>query len=172
MLEGHVGRLYVGFEGSAAEVDWMVEQFRIEWATAGATAADVGAHCPCRTALALAAEFPADLQIAVLPSATVETIAKVLEINPNCAIQAHAGDGVIRIKPAEGKEERGEGRGLGTSVPSGATADDASVLVALRRVAAAASGTMIVLRNPDGVAFNAADVWGPPGPEFPRHAGH
>ena len=34
------------------------------------------------------------------------------------------------------------------------------------RVAAAAGGKMIVLKNPDGVALDAADVWGPPGPEI------
>ena len=76
-----------------------------EWAAAGAAAADVGAHRPAEPLWRWLADFPADLQIHVLPSATVETIAKVLEIDPNCAIQAHAGDGVIRIKLEEKREE-------------------------------------------------------------------
>ena len=127
---------------------------------------DAGAHPRAEPLWRRLTEFPADLQIHVLPSATVETIAKVLEIHPNCAIQAHAGDGVIRIKLEEGREERGEGRELGTSVASGAAADDHSGLGALRRVAAAAGGKMIVWKNPDGAALSAAEVWGPPSPEF------
>ena len=43
------------------------------------------------------AEFPADARIGVLPGKIVPTIVELLKIAPDCAIHAHAGDGVIRI---------------------------------------------------------------------------
>lgn len=163
VLEGHVGRLYVGLEGSAAEVEWMVEQLRARWAAIGAAAAMSIPTARAELFWRRLAEFPADLQMHVLPSATVGTIAKVLNLHPTCAIQAHAGDGVIRVKLGAKNDTE---RGLGTSVPGSATTDDASVPEALRRVAAAAGGKMIVLKNGNGAALGAADLWGPPGPEL------
>ena len=97
-LEGNVGRLYVGFEGTAAEVDWMVEQLQREWAAAGVAEPIAHSRRIGRNALAVALPtFPADVEIRVLPSAVVGTIGKLLESAPPCAIQAHAGDGVIRL---------------------------------------------------------------------------
>ena len=63
VLEGHVGRLYVGFEGPAAEVDWMVEQLRGEWAAAGAAAPMLVPTGRAEPLWRWLTEFPADLQI-------------------------------------------------------------------------------------------------------------
>jgi glycolate oxidase FAD binding subunit len=111
VLAGNIGRLYVGFEGPVAEVDWMVEQLRSQWADAGATepmlipTTRAGSLWQCLT------DFAADLHVNVLPSDVVGTIAKILEIEPDCAIHAHAGDGVIRVQwKGERREEGGEGR--------------------------------------------------------------
>ena len=106
MLEGNVGRLYVGFEGAAAEVDWMVEQLRGRWAAAGATAPMLIPTGRAEPLWRWLTEFAADVQINVLPGAVIETIAKTLEIDPDCAIHAHAGDGVIRVKLGEGERTR------------------------------------------------------------------
>ena len=95
--EGHAGRLYVGFEGSAAEVDWMVGQLRNEWAAAGIAAPMVASATDAEKLWRWLAEFPADAKISVLPGAVVETIVKLLEREPGCAIQSHAGDGVIHV---------------------------------------------------------------------------
>ena len=155
VLEGHVGRLYVGFEGPAAEVDWMVEQLRSEWAAAGAAAAMLVPTPRAEPLWRRLAEFPADLQIHVLPSAMVETIAKVLEIHPNCAIQAHAGDGVIRIKL--------EGRGLRDLAGH-------SLHRSFRRLAQRGHCRRRqddrIEEIPTASRSSAADLWGPPGPEF------
>jgi glycolate oxidase FAD binding subunit len=181
MLIGSVGRFYVGFEGTTIDVDWMVEQLRHNWIAAGATEPILIPTSRAESLWNWLTEFPADVQIKVLPSAVIETIAKTLEIDPNCAIRAHAGDGVIRVKVAEGRGERGEereeGRGLGTSVPSALptksqnpkipksqTFSPTSILERLRELTTAMGGKMIVQKPADGMT--PGDIWGPPGPEF------
>ena len=107
-------------------------------------------------------DFPANVQISVLPSAVVATVAKIVQIDPECAVQVHAGDGVIRASlPLPSGEGRGEGDALATTVSSAG-----QPISELRAVAAAAGGKMIVLRHADGLVPTAADVWGPPGPEM------
>jgi glycolate oxidase FAD binding subunit len=176
MLIGSVGRFYVGFEGTTIDVDWMVEQLRGNWIAAGATEPVLISTSRAESLWNWLTEFPADVQINVLPSAVIETIAKTLEIDPNCVIRAHAGDGVIRVKVAEGRGERGEGRGLGTSVPSALPTKSQnlkipksqifsppSILERLRELATAMGGKMIVRKPADGMT--PIDIWGPPGPE-------
>lgn len=101
VLQGNVGRLYVGFEGPAAEVDWMVEQLRAEWAASGATAPMLVPTPRAEPLWRWLAEFPATEQFHVLPSKTIEKIVELLKIDPTCAIQAHAGDGIIRVSSEE-----------------------------------------------------------------------
>ena len=108
VLAGNVGRLYVGFEGPTAEVDWMVEQLRGSWAEAGATEPMLVPTTRAEQLWRWLADFPAHVQINVLPSAVVATIANLLKVDPNCTIHTHAGDGVIHIK---GRGARDEGRG-------------------------------------------------------------
>jgi len=97
VLEGNVGRLYVGFEGPAAEVEWMLGRLREDWTAAGMISPMLLPELADDRFWQWMSEFPADSQIDVLPSQTVETIAEVLKSAPDCAIQAHAGDGVIFI---------------------------------------------------------------------------
>ncbi len=160
--EGNVGRLYVGFEGTAAEVAWMVEQLRDQWMAVGATAPMLVPAAGADPLWRWLVDFPANVQMGVLPSAVVATVAEIVRIDPECAIQAHAGDGVIRASlPLASGEVRGEGG------PSAANASSAGQRISqLRAVAAAAGGKMIVLRHANGFVPTAADVWGPPGPEM------
>jgi len=155
MSAGAVGRLYVGFEGAAAEVDWMVEQLRQEWAAAGATAPLLVPAAHTESLWRWLADFAADVQINVLPSTVVATMAKILPLDPKCAIQAHAGDGAIRVRLplllGDGQSEE-----FSAAHPIGQ----------LRQIATAAGGKMIGLGRPGGAALTAADVWGPPGPEI------
>jgi glycolate oxidase FAD binding subunit len=110
VLQGNVGRLHVGFEGPAAEVDWMVEQLRSEWATSGATAPMLVPTPRAEPLWRWLAEFPTAEQFNVLPGQTIEKIVELLQIDPTCAIQAHAGDGVICVNTADsrGLTARGE----------------------------------------------------------------
>jgi glycolate oxidase FAD binding subunit len=101
LADGYVARLCVGFEGSSVEVEWMLAKLSEEW-----TAAAVASLLPLRmqddTPWRWIAEFPADETINVLPSKLVETVAELLRSSPDCSIQAHAGDGVIRVSRKDG----------------------------------------------------------------------
>jgi FAD/FMN-containing dehydrogenase len=44
------------------------------------------------------ADFPAAMQISTLPSRTVELMAGLRELLPQCCLQAHAGNGLIRVQ--------------------------------------------------------------------------
>jgi glycolate oxidase FAD binding subunit len=161
--EGNAGRLYVGFEGAAAEVAWMVDQLRDLWSSVGAGAPMVVLAADAEPVWRWLVDFPANIQINVLPSDLVATVAKIVEMHPECAIQAHAGDGVIRISlplpPGDGGA--GEGGVAATTISS-----PVASISRLRALAAAAGGKLVVLRHADGFASTVADVWGPPGPEM------
>ena len=72
-------RLYVGFEGPAAEVEWMLEQLREEWTALGMTSPVLMPNLATDRLWRWLAEFPADFRIGVLPSKTVETIVELLQ---------------------------------------------------------------------------------------------
>jgi glycolate oxidase FAD binding subunit len=95
--EYNVARLYVGFEGSAAEVEWMLGQLRQEWTALGMTSPVLMPNVAADRLWRWIVESPADVQLSVLPSRVVETIVELLKISPDCTIHAHAGDGVIRV---------------------------------------------------------------------------
>ena len=110
VLEGNVGRLYVGFEGPAEEVEWMLGRLRDEWSAAGMTSPVLMPGLATDRLWRWIAEFPGDMRLGVLPSQLIATIVELLETWPNCAVAAHAGDGVYsRRTREERREERGEG---------------------------------------------------------------
>jgi glycolate oxidase FAD binding subunit len=157
-----IGRLCVAFEGAAAEVAWMVEQVRVLWNSLGAAAPMVVPAADAERLWRWLVDFPANLQVSVLPGEAVATVAKIVEMHPDCAIQAHAGNGVIRISlPLPSGEGRGESGEAATTESS-----PAALVSRLRSAAAAAGGRLIVLRHADGFAPTAAEAWGPPGPEM------
>ncbi len=97
LLDGNACRLYVGFEGSAAEVEWMLDTLHQGWAALGMTSPVLMPNLATDKLWRWIAEFPADVSISVLPSKLIETISELLKTAPGCAIHAHAGDGVIRV---------------------------------------------------------------------------
>jgi glycolate oxidase FAD binding subunit len=146
-------QLYVGFEGTTADVHWMAEQLCREWAEAGVTAPILIADASVETLWRSFADSTADVEIRVLPSAVVGLIGKLLESAPPCAIHARAGDGLVRLSLWNGS---GEGQAFSEMHP----------LARIRAMAAAFEGTTTVLRHPEGVELSAADMWGPAGPEL------
>ncbi len=156
-------RLCVGLEGSSEEVDWMVEELHRDWNAAGVgvTRQWTGPYGdPIWQQLT---EMPGNaelsMEIHVLPSATVATLGKLLPLVPHGAIQARAGNGVIRI----GLSCRAEDcRCVGEADAVGPTA--VALIRQLREIAAAAGGKLVVAQHPDDTPLTAADIWGPPGP--------
>jgi FAD/FMN-containing dehydrogenase len=102
--EGNVARLCVGFEGSSVEVEWMLAKLNEEWTAAGVASSPLSFKSRDDTPWCWMAEFPADETINVLPGKLVETVAEVLKDSPDCAIQAHAGNGIIRISRTNGND--------------------------------------------------------------------
>jgi glycolate oxidase FAD binding subunit len=150
-----VGRLLVGFEGAADEVQWMVEQLSGELRAAGkvepATIAD--AQTPqvwdglTQGLDGVGGDGHLSVSATVLPSRVVDVMARLVQAVPGCSLQAHAGSGVIAARfdvssPTEVK-----------SLLSGQ----------LRPAASAAGANLVVTSYPEGVGLNIADVWGPPG---------
>jgi len=147
MLGSSRARLLVGFEGTEAEVDWMVGQLRDEWRSLGVSSMMTLLAAEANLLWNWLTDFPAEVQISVRPGAVVETIERVLQLDPSSSIQAQAGNGVIRVRfsslPPEELAELWADR--------------------LRPTVAAADGKMVVLSCPQGVELARDEIWGPPG---------
>jgi len=154
--ESSVARLVVGFEGSQSEVDWMIGRLRDEWSEQGVSTpvviSSAASSTTARTAWKWLGELPADVQINVRPGATVAMIKHVLRLDPQCSIQSHAGNGVVRAKwsPAA----------LAASVSE--TPAAAALCNELRPAAADSGGVATMLSLPDDVGLSTRDIWGPP----------
>ncbi len=150
-------RLAVGLEGTAAEVEWMVHRLQDEWRQAAVAATVTLRGLRADPLWERLTEFPTEtgnghgetpivIQINVLPGAVVEAVRSVLDADPQASILAHAGGGVIyarlRLK----------------------TAEAAAVLDERLRPAVSPSGSLVVLRQPEGLALGPHTVWGPPRP--------
>jgi glycolate oxidase FAD binding subunit len=104
---GDLSRIVVRVEGTEIEVAWLVDRVTSELAVAGATDPSRLIDDSAKSLWERQVEFsgqgagsaddgsPLVLQFAVSPSAVVGMITKVLAVDPNCAIQAHAASGVI-----------------------------------------------------------------------------
>jgi glycolate oxidase FAD binding subunit len=140
-------RLIVAFEGSRSEVDWMVGRLEEEWRQEGVSPLMTVGQSEAGPMWDWLSEFPAHVQINAPPGATTDMVARVLRLDPAAAIQAHAGNGVIRLR---------------LSPP--VLAELGQVLRGrLRPAVTAAGGRMVVLCCPDGADLTRQDVWGPPG---------
>ena len=145
MTESSVARLLVGFEGSQVEVEWMVEQIRKEWGELGISGT-ITTHQPGPAgAWGWLSELPADVQINVLPSATIAMVEQLLKLDQNCSIQSHAGNGVIRVKLSPRRQLTAE-----------------LLRSEFRPAVADFGGNMVLLCAPDDEELTAADIWGPP----------
>ena len=147
ILQSNVARLIVGFEGSRSEVDWMVRQLEDEWRQQGILSLTTTRDAEAGPLWDWLTEFPAQVQISVPPGATAKTVGRLVHLDPDVAIRAHAGDGVIRVGFSPPMLERFAELLRGR----------------IRPAASAAGGNMVVLSCPDGVELTRHDVWGPPG---------
>lgn len=104
---GTIGRLAVGFEGSRAEVDWMLAQLAREWSALG-VGLSRALDEPQSAALAAdlrdfpaLADAPLVLKASVLPSRTTSFVETVRQVDPLASVQAHAGNGIVLVRFAK-----------------------------------------------------------------------
>jgi glycolate oxidase FAD binding subunit len=150
-------RLAIGFEGGAAEVQGMANVLCDEWRALGADGLTTIIGARVDAVWNWLSESPAILQINVLSSRLVGVMEQVAGSLPATPLQAHAGNGVVRVYRADAAT----GDGLG-----GPSYGDFASLVqnTLRPIAAAAGGHLTVLAAPADVDLSPAEIWGPPRP--------
>lgn len=141
--------LVVGFEGTAIEVDWMLARIAEQWKEQGITRHDTIKGSTAVDFWRRLAEFPAVdaplvLKASVRPSGTTKVIAAAREIDPQCSIQAHAGNGVVIVRLAE--------------FPSQGLAR--TVIGNLQSVAANQDGNVVILSNPGRSEMTHQSTWG------------
>ncbi|MGA2796599.1 MAG: FAD-binding oxidoreductase [Thermoguttaceae bacterium] len=179
MPKGAAARLIVGFEGPALEVQWMLDTLRDMWQ---ATQRVPGIASPMTVTNARArslwdwlADFPAQVQITVPPSAVTKMIGAIVSLDPDCTIQAHAGNGIVRVKFSDSKLSGPQLNHVPTAgVMTGKATDElekqtpfASLLRRrLRPLVEDAGGKLSVLKNPQGNGLTCRDVWGPKADAF------
>ena len=108
--DGSVARLYVGFEGAKEEIAWMLDRLNDCWSSLGMHSPVLMPNLKTDKLWQWMAEFPEDERIGVLPGETVGAIVDLLKAEPDCAVQAHAGNGIVRVcrNGRRGKEKRGK----------------------------------------------------------------
>jgi glycolate oxidase FAD binding subunit len=138
----------VGIEGTGPEVEWMTRQLAAEWRALGVAeplfVGEASALWARLVDFSAAGESPLTLKANVVPSGVTAMVAAARDVDPDCSIQAHAGNGIVLIKlpqfPAGGLSRAVVGR--------------------LQPVAAAHHGQLIVLSNPSGTEMTHQSAWG------------
>lgn len=161
---GTAARLIVGFEGCQADVNWMLDEMIHQWQAASVPSVMTVLGEQAKLLWNWLAGLSAQVEIHVLPSRTVGLIQQLLAMEPELAIQSHAGNGVIR---GELPFLPGEGRTMAKAEAEVRPDRFACSLAAMRAAVAAAEGTLIVLSCPADVTMTRQDIWGPPGNALP-----
>jgi glycolate oxidase FAD binding subunit len=144
------GQLYllVGFEGTGPEVEFLVRLLKTEWRELGTSEPQVIGEAAALwqrlIEFSAAGESPLVLKASVVPSGTTAVIDAARRLDPECSIQAHAGNGTVLIKlsqfPAQGLSR--------------------ALVGDLQPIAAAHHGQVVVLSNPSGAEMTHQSVWG------------
>lgn len=142
-------RLVVGLEGTAAEVDWMVGQLDGEWRLQDAHEIHTFTDQQAADLWSRLAEFPAGeaplvVKASVAPSGVTPFIAAAKSVDPECSIQAHAGNGIVLVRFSD--------------FPAAGLAQ--TVVGKLAATAAAHHGSVVVLSNPSGAEMTHQAAWG------------
>lgn len=142
--------LVVALEGTEPEVGWMAEQLGLEWREEGVHSYQILEGEAARELFASMTEFPSRgesplvLRATLVSSGTTRFIAALQDLDKNCSLQAHAGNGIVIARMSE--------------FPSAGLAK--TLVGKLQAVAAAAHGHVVVLSNPGGAEMTHQSVWG------------
>jgi glycolate oxidase FAD binding subunit len=100
LATGEIGYLVVGLEGTEPEVNWMISSLFNDWTRLGGNPTVVAEHQTAELWTRLA-QFPVEggaalvLKASLRPSRTVEFIHRLVEADPTCDVQSHAGNGIV-----------------------------------------------------------------------------
>jgi glycolate oxidase FAD binding subunit len=140
--------LVVGYEGMTSEVEYQVKQLTTEWRSLGVEAPLVVGEGPSLwqrlVEFPAAGESPLTLRASIVPSGVTAFVEAARKLDPQCSIQAHAGNGTVIVKfaafPAQGLSR--------------------ALVGDLAPVATAHHGHVVVLSNPSGAEMTHQSVWG------------
>ena len=149
------GLLILGLEGTDEEVAWMRARIRREWKDAGVPwSEEITDQAPdlwrSLAQFQVDDECPLILKISCVPSAVTTLAQSVLQLDADCSLQIHAGDGVLVARMSEFP-----GAGLAKTV-----------LASLVPLANQNGGNVVVLSNPSGRDMTHQSVWGGIGTRF------
>jgi glycolate oxidase FAD binding subunit len=171
MTDGNMLRLFVGFEGSAVEVQWKLDTLRDKLLAEGVTSLLTVTDASAKPLWDWLVDFPADVQISVRPSAVTKTIGSLLSIDPDCSIQAHAGTGILQVmfSPAkisgfsqnENLSEKPTADGQDSAEDTKCGPFALFLRRKLRPLADATAAKLVVLKYPEAETLTRHDVWGP-----------
>jgi glycolate oxidase FAD binding subunit len=152
--EGSPIRLVVGFEGARADVEWMVGRLAEQWRRSGVSSLTTVTGDDAASWWQWLTDFPADMLVSSLPGAVVAVMTRLVELLPDCCLQAHAGNGVVRVQwpPPEGAAPATAGDGLAALLHD-----------TVRPALAKLGGKLVVLSTAGRGELGRDDVWGPPG---------
>lgn len=152
IVSPHIARLLVGFEGSGDDVGWMVEQLLREWRALGVADVMSVFDKEVDSVWSELAAFDSNVQINVLPGVTIEAIERLRDIDPACAIQAHAGNGVLHICLSRRMNES-----LSTRLQ-----EELRPAIAELSASHSHNGRLVVTSSSADAGLSPADIWGPP----------
>lgn len=144
-------RLVIGFEGTAAEVEWQIEQLTREWREQRVSDVEVLREPSGAAAWQALVEFSGDgaaplvMKASVPPSAVASLMQKFLEVDPGCSLQAHAASGAIVARFAQFS-----------------TSETGSTIVQQLQPAAAAAGGSVVVWSCAAGELTRQATWGAP----------
>lgn len=161
VLGNEAAHLVVAFEGSEADVEWMLESLARQWRQAVGREPVVVEKSQIdplwnrlvefptlEAAAADGCERPLIVQIAALPGKMISLVEQLRRLSPGASIQVHAGDGVVRARfPLSASDvENGGAKKL--------------LEEKIRPLAAAAEGRTVVLAYPPQAKMDQKTVWG------------
>lgn len=141
--------LVVGLEGTKTEVDWMLNRLRMEWQEQGLRRIHQPSVDQVEPLWQRLTEFPAAASAAVLkanvvPSAVCGYMELLRSVDPECSLQAHAGNGIVLARMAS----------LAGSELSQA------IVKKLQPAARQAGGNIVVLAAGEGLESTRQAIWG------------
>jgi glycolate oxidase FAD binding subunit len=150
----NVGRLMVGFEGAAAEVDGMASALAARWQSLAVSPSTYCGDAADRLwqqltdGLASATHNNGQqstlVEVRVLPSAVMRAIEVLRHADPNGSLQSHAGDGIVKAR---------------LTLP---VTEVVQLLDSRFRKEADGCHAAVILSHPADAALSRNAVWGPP----------